>query len=61
MDNRTTGILAIVILIALVGGYMWWENTRGADSPTTMDQPNPNAPAVSEPANPDGGPMKQTP
>jgi hypothetical protein len=60
MDNKTTGILVIVVLIVVAGGYLWWENTR-ADGQTTLDQPNPNAPAVSEPANPGGGPMKQTP
>lgn len=61
MDNKTTGIMAIVIVVALIGGYVVWENTRGADGETTLQDANPNAPAVTEPANPGGGPLKQTP
>jgi hypothetical protein len=61
MDNKTTGILAIVVLIVVIGGYLYWENTRGADGQTTLDQANPSAPAVTEPAVPGGGPAKQTP
>ncbi|BCJ90508.1 hypothetical protein IZ6_12430 [Terrihabitans soli] len=61
MDNKTTGILAIVIVVALIGGYVAWENTRGADGETTLKDANPNAPAITEPAAPGGGPMKQTP
>lgn len=61
MDNKTTGILAIVVVVALFGGYFVWENTRGADGQTTLKDANPNAPAITEPAVPGGGPMKQTP
>lgn len=60
MDNRTTMIVAVIILVALIGGYIVWENTRN-DGDTTLDQANPNAPALTEPAAPGGGPMKQTP
>lgn len=61
MDNKTTGIIALLVVVGLIGGYFVWENTRGADGQTTLENANPNAPAVTEPAAPGGGPMKQTP
>jgi hypothetical protein len=59
MDNKTTGILAIVVIIAVIGGYFWWESTR-SDGQTTLENANPNAPAITEPSAPGGAPAAPT-
>ena len=50
MDNRTTIIVAVVALVVLIAGYIYWDSTNTGE--TTLENANPNAPALQEPDRP---------